>query len=113
MNGYPAEMISSLTEASRMMSVDQHAMVTLLKTECQKCGSQKAFAKQHGYSPAFINDVLHGRREVSENLARILGYQRIVSFRNIKQVNNIMRSNLSPCVTASAEKAGLLEDRTM
>jgi len=104
MNGYPEEMIDSFKAASRMMSVDQHAMVAILKAECQKCGSQKAFAKQHGYSPAFINDVLNKRREVSENLARILGYQRIVSFRNIKQVNDIMRSSLSPCVTASADK---------
>jgi DNA-binding transcriptional regulator YdaS (Cro superfamily) len=33
-------------------------------------GTQKAVAVELGFPPAFVNDVIHGRREVSDNLAR-------------------------------------------
>jgi len=42
--------------------------------------SQKDVAIALGMTPQFINDVIKGRREVSENLARGLGYAKVVSF---------------------------------
>lgn len=43
-------------------------------------GSQKAAADKLGFTPQFINDVLKGRREMTEALAGKLGFKRVVSF---------------------------------
>ena len=43
--------------------------------------SQKAVAQRWGFSPAFINDVLAGRRHVTGVLAAMMGYERMVVFR--------------------------------
>lgn len=43
-------------------------------------GSQKAAAEVLGISEQYLSDILHGRREVSANVARAMGFERIVSF---------------------------------
>ena len=43
--------------------------------------SQKAVADRFGFSPQFINDVLAGRRQVTGALAAMMGYHRLVVFR--------------------------------
>ena len=40
----------------------------------------KAWAKEHGFSQAYVSDVLHGRRGVADRFAAALGYDRIVTF---------------------------------
>lgn len=40
----------------------------------------KQWAKDHGFSQAYISDVLHGRRGVADRFAEALGYQRVVTF---------------------------------
>jgi len=45
----------------------------------------KAWAKEHGFSQAYISDVLHGRRGVADRLAEAMGYRRIVKFEPIKE----------------------------
>jgi hypothetical protein len=47
-------------------------------------GSQAETADKYGISTAYLNDVLHGRRPVSENLARKLGWTRVVVFARFK-----------------------------
>jgi plasmid maintenance system antidote protein VapI len=37
------------------------------------CGSQAAFARQHGISPAHVNDVLHGRRGMTAAFLDVVG----------------------------------------
>lgn len=44
-------------------------------------GSQKAFAARHGISPAYINDVLQGRREPGEKILAAIGFERVVTYR--------------------------------
>lgn len=46
--------------------------------------TQKELALQLGFAPQFINDVVHGRREISLDLAKALGYQRKVYFARVK-----------------------------
>jgi DNA-binding transcriptional regulator YdaS (Cro superfamily) len=58
-------------------------MVDVLNAECRRVGGQKACAKEHGVSPQFINDVIHGRREMTERLALSLGYRRVVTFEEV------------------------------
>lgn len=55
----------------------------LLRRVIKRAGSQKATAMEVGCSYAFLNDVLHGRREPSGLLLDALGLERVVSYRPI------------------------------
>jgi hypothetical protein len=37
------------------------------------CGSQTAFAREHGISPTLVNDVLHGRRGMTAVFLDVVG----------------------------------------
>ncbi len=45
-----------------------------------RLGRQDMAAEHLGISPQYLSDVLHGRREISKNLAERLGYERVVVF---------------------------------
>lgn len=53
----------------------------LLRGVIERAGSQKATAMEAGVSYAFLNDVLHGRREPSGPLLDALGLERVVTYR--------------------------------
>lgn len=42
--------------------------------------TQAAWAKAHGISPAYVSDVIQGRREPGEKILKALGLKRIVSY---------------------------------
>lgn len=46
--------------------------------------SQRQVADKLGISYTYLNDILHGRTDVSENVALKLGYQRRVIFERVK-----------------------------
>lgn len=46
-----------------------------------RSGSQKATAREAGCSPAFLNDVLKGRREPSGAILDALGLERVIYYR--------------------------------
>lgn len=52
-----------------------------LSQAVEKAGSQTAFARQHGISLAYVNDVLQGRREPGDKILRALGMERSVTYR--------------------------------
>lgn len=43
-------------------------------------GSQRAFATQHKVSLQYVNDVLHGRREMGVKILDALGLERVVRY---------------------------------
>jgi len=45
----------------------------LLKAECDKAGSQRAWAKAHGVSAAYVSDVLSDRRNPGRSILAPLG----------------------------------------
>ena len=55
-------------------------MLDVVRKAVEVAGSQRAFAKQVGFSQPYISDVLSGSREVSASLAEKLGYRRRVLF---------------------------------
>ena len=63
-----------------METFDANDLIEILRVRCQERGTQKAWAKDHGVSPAYVNDVLQGRREISDNFAALLGFERRVYF---------------------------------
>lgn len=61
------------------MTLDQ--VIALLWRRCHDAGSQAAWAKEHAISPAYVNDVLHGRREPGDTILAALGMSKIVTYR--------------------------------
>jgi DNA-binding transcriptional regulator YdaS (Cro superfamily) len=53
-------------EAVRGAEVAESVVRAALAHHVQQAGSQKAFAESVGASPAYVNDVLHGRRAIPE-----------------------------------------------
>mgnify|MGYP003425451917 FL=1 len=69
-----------------MEGFDAQDLIDILRVRCQERGSQKGWAKDHGLSPAYVNDVLQGRREISDNFAALLGFERRVIFFDVQDV---------------------------
>lgn len=46
--------------------------------------SQKDLADQLGVSPAYLSDVINGRREAGEKMLAALGLEKVVSYRKRK-----------------------------
>ena len=55
-------------------------LIALLMAGVRVKGSQKAFAEHLGISTAYLNDVLHNRREPGEKILDALGIKRIVTY---------------------------------
>lgn len=64
------------------MNADQ--LRALLARRCAEAGSQKAWARGAGVSQPYVNDVLKGKREPGESIAKALGFERIVIYRKIQ-----------------------------
>jgi DNA-binding transcriptional regulator YdaS (Cro superfamily) len=48
----------------------------LLQDDIDRLGGQAAWARQHGFSPQYVNDILNGHKTISAAVARCLGYER-------------------------------------
>jgi len=55
-------------------------VLELLVKACQKCGSQKLFAQQHGLSPQYVGDVLKLRREPGDAILDALGLRKVTYY---------------------------------
>lgn len=49
-----------------------------------RMSTQKALAKKIGISPAYLNDILMGRRGLSPKVVKFLGYEKIVCYKVIQ-----------------------------
>lgn len=61
-----------------MMNEDQ--AIQFLKEECNKAGSRMAWAQAHGFSAAFISQVLMRQRALTDRLLEQLNLTRIVQY---------------------------------
>ena len=61
--------------------MDLTQVLALLKRRCASAGGQAAWAKAHDLSPAYVSDVLNGRREPGAGILRALGVERVISYR--------------------------------
>lgn len=57
----------------------------LLKRSCDAAGSQSAWAKANNATPAYVSDVLAGRREPGPAICEALGIERVVIYRKKQQ----------------------------
>lgn len=49
-----------------------------LRAAIQAVGGQRRFAEAHGFSPAYVNDVLRGKRDLAERILAVIGIERVV-----------------------------------
>jgi DNA-binding transcriptional regulator YdaS (Cro superfamily) len=51
-----------------------------LRAAVDEAGGQRAFAKLHGFSAAYVNDVLKGRRALADHICKAIGVTRFVTY---------------------------------
>lgn len=55
-------------------------LLTRLRKAVKEAGGQRSFARAHGFSAAYVNDVLHGRRDFADNICKVIGVKRAIVF---------------------------------
>lgn len=50
-----------------------------LQTAIDAAGGQRGFAKAHGFSVAFVNDVVRGKRDLSDRILAAIGIERQIT----------------------------------
>jgi hypothetical protein len=63
--------------------IDEMAIRGLIRDRCKAVGSQSMFAEKIGVSPAYLSDMLLGKRGVSDWVANSIGYKKFTAFRKI------------------------------
>lgn len=58
----------------------EKAVRDMLARECRAAGSQAAWADLHNLSPAYVSDVINGRRSAGDRVAAALDLRRVVLF---------------------------------
>lgn len=56
--------------------IDETEMLDILHEFVRSAGTQQIAAEQLGISAAYMSDMFHGRRSISEGVAEKLGYRR-------------------------------------
>lgn len=59
-------------------------LLALLRRQCDKAGSQKAWAKAHGLSTSYLSDVLTNNRAPGWKILKALGVTAAVTYRRIR-----------------------------
>jgi hypothetical protein len=60
--------------------ITEPEIIAMLRAECVKAGSIKAWAVAHDLSDSFVGEVLSGRRKASDTIAQKIGYERKIMF---------------------------------
>lgn len=61
------------------MLTEQEVMERL-RAAIEGAGGQRAFAEKHGLTPAYINDVVHGRRALADRILAAIGVKRTITY---------------------------------
>ncbi len=60
-----------------MKPLSKNEVLALLRARAEKAGSQRALAERLGVTPAYLSDVLQGRREPGPKILAALGLRRV------------------------------------
>lgn len=64
-------------------TISEQDLLQKLEEAIVTCGSQGAFAREHGVNPAAVSMVRRGVRRMLPGVAAALGYQRVVTYRKM------------------------------
>ena len=62
------------------MELTEHQVRERLVQACKEAGGQKAWARHHGISVQYVNDVARYRRPPGDLIVRALGLRRVVRY---------------------------------
>jgi len=57
----------------------------LLRSECEKVGSQAAWGTRHAISRAHVCGVLSGRKEMGDRMQAALGLRRVITYEPVRR----------------------------
>lgn len=57
----------------------------MLRDACEAAGSQKAWANANGVSTAYVSDVLAGRRDPGEGIAKAFGLRPVTMYEPLRR----------------------------
>lgn len=60
-------------------------LINILKQSISSNQTQKEIAKQIGVSPQYLHDILWERRKISEDVAKALGFEKVIMFKRIRK----------------------------
>lgn len=63
-----------------MREYEAHELLPMLRAECEGRGASVRFARKAGVSTPLVSQVLNGNRNVSDAIARGLGFTKKVRF---------------------------------
>jgi len=73
---------------SKDKTITEEQAVELIRAMVDREGSQSKVAAELRVSPSFISDILAGSRKVSDNIAKRLGYSKVIVYvKNDWEVN--------------------------
>lgn len=58
--------------------LSEQDVIARLRAAVSEAGGQRAFARKVGLTPAYVNDMLRGRRAIAEKVLDVLSIERIV-----------------------------------
>jgi len=58
--------------------MQEHEVYERLHAAVEAAGGQRAFAKKHGLSVGYVNDVLRGNRELADRILATIGVERVI-----------------------------------
>ena len=65
---------------SNATAVSQSELLEQITRLVERWGSQNNVAARLDITPQYLSDIRSGRREISEKVARKLGYERVIQF---------------------------------
>jgi hypothetical protein len=87
LGGYALVRCGVLPRAAQtdMRALDQKDVVRLLRSEVNRAGSQKEWAKENGVTPSSISMVLSGVRPPNKKIISALKLRRVVVFERVDE----------------------------
>ena len=87
LGGYALVRCGVLPRAAQtdMRALDQKDVVRLLRSEVNRAGSQKEWAKENGITPSSISMVLSGVRPPNKKIISALKLRRVVVFERVDE----------------------------
>lgn len=78
------------------IELTQPDVVARLREATLLAGSQRAWARAHGVSAAYVSDVLSGRRDPGESILRPLGLATVVRYSRTYRTTGASMSTAAP-----------------
>jgi hypothetical protein len=60
--------------------------IDMLRCAVNSAGTATKWAEDHGFSTAYVSDILHGRRAVGPRMLTALGLEKVVSYRVVAPI---------------------------